>query len=151
LGDRSGQGEVGGKIISMGASRILMAAPSELGPVDPQIIRREGGVLRQFSAYGLVSSYDRLFKLAISAKGNLEPFLQQLVKFDVRDIDHFRDVIKLSEDIAIKILRSGMMNKMSKAAIKKKIGMFLDPGQGTISHGRSINREEALSGRPKNS
>lgn len=138
-----GRAKSAATMVCMGASRILMAAPSELGPVDPQIIRRESGVLRQFSAYGLVSSYDTLFQRAVSAKGNLEPFLQQLSKFDVRDIDHFRDVIKLSEDIAIKILRSGMMNRISKTAIKKKIGVFLDPGQGTISHGRSINREEA--------
>jgi Serine dehydrogenase proteinase len=138
-----GRAKSAATIVCMGASKILMGAPSELGPIDPQIIRREGNVWRQFSAYGLVSSYDKLFASAVKAKGNLEPFVQQLQKFDVREINHYRDLIKLSEDIAIKILKSGMMPRMSKAAIRKKIGIFLDPSQGTISHGRSINRAEA--------
>jgi hypothetical protein len=130
-------------MICMGASKIMMAAPSELGPIDPQIIRREGNVWRQFSAYGLVSSYDKLFSNAVKSKGNLEPFMQQLQRFDVRDINHYRDLIRLSEDIAIKVLKSGMMSKKSKATIRKNIQLFLDPKKGTISHGRSISRTEA--------
>lgn len=115
-----------------------------LGPVDPQIIRREANnTWRQFSAYNLVSSYDKLFGEAVKTKGNLEPFLQQLQSFDVRDINHYRDLISLSEDIAIKILKSGMMAKKSKAQIRKAIQLFLDPKMGTISHARSINRTEA--------
>ncbi len=138
-----GRAKSAASIICMGASKIMMAAPSELGPIDPQIIRKEGTSWRQFSAYGLVSSYEKTFDAAVRSKGNLEPFMQQLQKFDVRDINHYRDLIRLSEDIAIKILRSGMMNGKSQAAIKKSIGVFLDPRQGTISHSRSINRTEA--------
>jgi len=81
--------------------------------------------------------------MAVRSKGNLEPFMQQLQKFDVREINTYRDMITLSEDIAIKILKSGIMKKQSKASIKKKIGIFLDPRQGTITHSRSINCEEA--------
>ncbi|QXX74742.1 hypothetical protein [Methylovirgula sp. HY1] len=130
-------------IVCMGASKILMAGPSELGPIDPQIIRKEGSTWRQFSAYSLVSSYDKLFASAVRAKGNLEPFLQQLQKFDVRDINHYRDLIKLSEDIAIKILKSGIMSTKSVANIRRDIGIFLDPHQGTITHARSINHQDA--------
>jgi hypothetical protein len=138
-----GRAKSAATIICMGASKIMMAAPSELGPVDPQIIKKENNVWRQFSAHNLVSGYDRLFSSAVKSKGNLEPFLQQLQKYDARDITHYRDLIKLSEDIAIKILKSGLMKKKSKAKIRKDIAIFLDPSMGTISHGRSINRDEA--------
>ncbi|MGE3997260.1 MAG: ATP-dependent Clp protease proteolytic subunit [Variibacter sp.] len=139
-----GSAKSAASIICMGASKILMADSSQLGPVDPQIIRREGNnTWRQFSAYNLVSSYDKLFASAVSTKGNLEPYLQQLQAFDIRDINHYRDLISLSEDIAIKILKSGMMKGKTKAQIRKSIQLFLDPKMGTISHSRSINRAEA--------
>ncbi len=138
-----GSAKSAASIICMGASKILMADSSQLGPVDPQIIRKEGQTWRQFSAYNLVSSYDKLFKDAVNTKGNLEPFLQQLQAFDVRDINHYRDLISLSEDIAIKILKSGMMGTKTKPQIRKAISLFLDPKMGTISHARSINRTEA--------
>jgi serine dehydrogenase proteinase len=139
----AGRAKSAASIICMGAAKIMMAAPSELGPIDPQIIRREGTTWKHFSAYGLVSSYDKLFAMAVRSKGNLEPFMQQLQKFDVREINSYRDAIALSEDIAIKILKSGIMKKESKATIKKKIEIFLDPRKGTITHGRSINYQEA--------
>lgn len=138
-----GRAKSAASIVCMGASQIYMAASSELGPIDPQIIRREGNTWRQFSAYGLVSGYDKLFTSAVRSKGNLEPFIQQLQKFDVRDINQFRDLIRLSEDIAIKILKSGIMFGQSTNTIKRKIGVFLDPKQGTINHSRSINHLDA--------
>lgn len=138
-----GRAKSAATIIAMGASKILMGAPSELGPVDPQIIRREEGVWRYFSAYSLVAGYESLFNSAVRSKGNMEPFVLQLRKYDVREINKYRDQIKLAEDIAVKILRSGTMKGQTDAAIRKKIGIFLDPSKGTISHGRSINSEEA--------
>jgi hypothetical protein len=138
-----GQAKSAATIICMGASKIFMAAPSELGPVDPQIIRREPSGIRQFSAYSLVAGYEKLFNEAVKSKGNLEPFIQQLQKYDVRDINTYSNLIKLSESIAVKILKSGCMHSKSESQIKKAIEIFLDPKKGTISHGRSINRDEA--------
>lgn len=137
-----GKAKSAGTVICMGASRIYMAASSELGPVDPQIFRIENGVQKTFSAYGLVSGYEKLFANAVKAKGNLEPYMQQLQRYDDRDINRYRDLINLSESITIKILRSGMMKGKTASAIKKSVGIFLDPKQGTISHGRPITREE---------
>lgn len=138
-----GRAKSAATIVCMGASKIFMAAPSELGPVDPQILRREQSGLKQFSAYSLVSGYTKLFEDAVKAKGNLEPFIQQLQKYDIREINKYSDLIKLSESIAVKILKSGCMSAKSTAAIKKAVEIFLDPKKGTISHSRSINREEA--------
>ena len=120
-----------------------MGAPSELGPVDPQIFRVSEQGSRVYSAYSLVKGYRTLFNEAVASKGRLEPYLQQLAKYDIRDIISFENSIKLSEEIAKKILSTGMMEGKTLDAIKKKIGIFLDPDAGTISHGRSINCEEA--------
>ena len=140
-----GKAKSAATIMCMGASKIMMGLPSELGAVDPQIFRREGDGYKQFSAYSLVSGYEKLFKGAASTKGNLEPYIQQLQKFDVRDINKYKDLIKLSEDIAVKVLKSGTMRRKTKAAIRKTIKVFLDPTAGTITHSRSINRDEARS------
>lgn len=140
-----GKAKSAATIMCMGASKIMMGLPSELGPVDPQIFHREDDSFKQFSAYSLVSGYEKLFKGAVRTKGRLEPYIQQLGKFDVRDINKYKDLIKLSEDIAVKVLKSGTMRNKSKAEIRKSIKIFLDPAAGTIIHSRSINRDEARS------
>ena len=138
-----GKAKSAATIICMGASKILMAAPSELGPVDPQIVKEENGVRRGFSAYGLVQGYDRLFKEAVGASGHLEPYIQQLANYDDREINSHRSVMALSESIAVRVLSSGMLNGKSDAEIKAAINVFLDPEAGTLAHGRPIFATEA--------
>ncbi len=138
-----GKAKSAATIICMGASKILMAAPSELGPVDPQIIREENGVRRGFSAYGLVQGYDRLFKEAVVATGHLEPYIQQLANYDDREINYCRSVIALADSIAVKVLSSGMLNGKTDDEIQTAIKVFLDPEAGTLAHGRPIFATEA--------
>ncbi len=130
-------------IICMGAARIYMTASSELGPVDPQIIGLESGVRRQWSAVDLVRGYEELFKEATNTKGKIEPYLQQLQKYDHRDIQKYKRTITLAEDIAVKVLRSGVMTGVSDADIRKNIEVFTSPQAGTFSHGRAIFLKEA--------
>ena len=80
----AGKAKSAATMICMGSSKIMMAASSELGPVDPQIIRTEDEEKKVFSAHSLVKAYDGLFKGATRAKGNLEPYIQQLAHFDAR-------------------------------------------------------------------
>lgn len=138
-----GKAKSAGTIIAMGASKILMAPSSELGPVDPQIFRIENGQKKTFSAYGLVQGYDRLFNEAVATKGKLEPYLQQLSHYDDREINVFRSFIALADDIAIKVLSTGMMSSKTFEEIRKKIQIFLNPGAGTHAHGRPIYSAEA--------
>jgi hypothetical protein len=126
-------------MVCFGASRIYMTPTSELGPVDPQLIFRGGG---RFSAYNLVKSYEELFTRATRAKGNLEPYLQQLQKYDARQIRELKAQLDLAEDIAIRALQTGMMKGKSKTVIRKRIKTFLSPEQ-TKTHGRPIYRDEA--------
>jgi len=138
-----GRAKSAATIICMGASKIIMAAPSELGPVDPQIIREENGETKWFSAFSLVNGYKTLFNEAVSSSGNVEPYVQQLAHYDIRDINTWQGFIDVSRDIAIKILASGMMSGCSKPDIEQKIKVFLDPSAGTQIHGRAIYATEA--------
>lgn len=140
-----GKSKSAGTMVCMGASKIMMAPMSELGPVDPQIFKIEDDQRKIFSAHSLVSTYDKLFKGAARAKGNLQPYLQQLAHFDVRDIARYRSLIDLADDIAVKSLKNGMLSGTSENVIKNKIKVFLDPSAGTLSHGRPIYLDEAKS------
>lgn len=129
-------------MICLGASKIVMGRTSELGTVDPQIVVKEDGKVRWFSLYNLVRSYEALFDKAVKEKGNLEPYLQQLHHYDAREIAEFRSALSLSEDIAIKSLRTGMLKGRSTKDIRRKTRIFLTPERGKV-HGRAIYAEEA--------
>lgn len=80
-----------------------------------------------------------------NAQGVLQqqPYLQQLSRYDNRDIDKYRTNINLSKDIAVKLLRTGMLSQQSDTEIRQKIDIFLTPDAGTLSHGRPIHSHEA--------
>lgn len=139
-----GKAKSAATIVCMGASKILMANSSELGPVDPQIFPIEDGKRKAFSLHNLVNGYDRLFKEAVAVNGKLEPYLQQLAKYDDREINTYRGIIQLSSDIAKKVLGSGMNAGKAAADIEKDIQVFLNPAAGTLAHGRPIFLPEAL-------
>ncbi len=138
-----GRAKSAATMVCFGASKIFMSSSSELGPIDPQLTTRGAdGAPRRYSICNLVDGYDELFARAARAKGNLEPYLQQLQHYDARDIKEYRDAISLAEDIAIKSLASGMMSGTGPAAIKKKIEVFLSP-KTTKAHGRPIYWKDA--------
>jgi membrane-bound ClpP family serine protease len=97
-----GRAKSAATIICMGASKIIMAPPSELGPVDPQIIRQEENETKWFSAFSLVNGYKTLFADAVNTKGNVEPYIQQLARYDVRDINTWQGFIAVSRTLPSK-------------------------------------------------
>jgi len=129
-------------MVCFGADSIHMTPKSELGPVDPQISTIENGVTKRFSVCNLVDSYKDLFQRAVDAKGNLEPFIQQLNRYDEREMRDFEDAIQLARDISIRALHSGMLSHFAAAEIAKRIEVFLTPEQKK-SHGRAIYAPEA--------
>lgn len=130
-------------MICFGASKIFMGPSSELGPVDPQLIHGDRGVRRQFSVFNLVKSYETLFQKAVAAEGNLQPFLQQLNNYDEREIEEFRSLLALTDDYAVRTLKSGMMSSLDEATIRDRVSMFIAPETKKV-HGRPIFRDEAL-------
>jgi Serine dehydrogenase proteinase len=133
-----GRAKSAATIICIGASKIIMAPTSELGPVDPQIIREEDGQTKWFSAFSLVTGYRTLFNEAVNTNGNVEPYVQQLARYDIRDINTWQGFMEVSKDIAIKVLGSGIMTGKSSQEIEQKIKIFWDPSAGTQHHGREI-------------
>lgn len=139
-----GKAKSAATMVSFGASKVLMGPASELGPIDPQLSIAEDGREKRFSLCNVVTSYKELFDLATKEKGNLQPYLQQLARYDAREIKDFEDAISLSEDIAIRALKTGMITSLTESQIKEKIKVFLTPEE-TKSHGRSIDRDKAES------
>ncbi len=139
-----GKAKSAATMVCFGASKIFMSGSSELGPVDPQIFL-EDTRLGVFSVHNLVKTYEDLFDQAVAeTDGNLEPYLQQLQHFDVREIGEYKEAIKLSEDIAVRSLGTGMMKHEDHETISEKIKLFTEPDQ-VKSHARPISREEARS------
>lgn len=126
-------------MICFGAKAILMSETSELGPVDPQVPIRDdsGKVVDYQAAHEVVEAYNDLMRKANTTKGKVEPYLQQLARFDARDIRKIASAQMLSENIAVKSLKSGCLRALSEKDIRAKIKPFLDP-RHTISHGRPI-------------
>jgi ClpP class serine protease len=133
-----GKAKSAGTVICFGASKILMGPTSELGPIDPQMQEGE----QVFSVFNVEASYRDLFKRAVKEEGNLEPYLQQLQHYDEREIAELRAQLDLSEDIAVRVLASGMMQGKGEKAIIKNVKTFLTP-ERTKTHGRPIHRDEA--------
>lgn len=139
-----GKAKSAATMICFGASEIFMGATSELGPVDPQIIlpRPDGTSADMMSAAAILESYDDLFTRAVAESGNLEPYIQQLERYDARYIDEIRVAEKLSESVSVKALKAGMMQGQSESKIRSRIAMFLSRNK-TNSHGRPIYRDDA--------
>lgn len=138
-----GKAKSAATMICLGASELIMSATSELGPVDPQVVEVVDNKVKWFSVYNIVKSYDDLFQKAVKEKGNIQPYLQQLSNYDAREIEEYRSALSLSEDIAIKALKTGMLHNLSKADIKKKVNFFLTP-ETVKTHGRPIYAKDIL-------
>lgn len=131
-------------MVCFGAKMVLMNATSELGPVDPQVpIRNDAGkVISYQAAHEVIESYNDLMRKANTTRGRVEPFLQQLARFDAREIRAIVSAQKLAENITVMSLKSGCLKHMSEAKIRTSIRPFLDP-RYTISHGRPIYSDVA--------
>lgn len=133
-------------MVCFGASTIHMSKTAELGPVDPQVAYKDdAGQVRWISADEYVRSYQQLVAQAASGKHKrIEPFLQQLNRYDSRYIETLVSAQGLSKDISVRLLKSGMMAGQPDAKITEAIQVFLTQ-ERTSAHGRMINSAEASS------
>jgi len=133
-------------MICFGANEILMSRTSELGPIDPQIAIHDdsGHFLGYAAAHELIESYEDLMQKATRARGRIEPYLQQLARFDARHIRRIKSAQALTESIAVKCLKTGILSRLSESNIRVKIKPFLDP-KFTTDHGRPIYHDVASS------
>ena len=132
-------------IVCLGSDRILMSPTSELGPVDPQVPYDIGlGQPMLVPADTIVKTYDGLFEAAGNLEPNarIEPYLQQLSKFDAAYVLEMRKAQELSEDIALSSVKLKMLAGMDDDQIRERLRPFTDPDE-TKDHGRSIGWEMA--------
>ncbi len=137
-----GKAKSAATMICLGAFKLIMGKTSELGSIDPQRVVEEDGVVKWFSIFNLIRSYEDLFEKAVKEKGNLQPYIQQLANYDEREIAEFKSALSLSEDIAIKALKTGMLSNLSEDEIKEQIKIFLTPEKVKV-HGRPIYAQGA--------
>lgn len=126
-------------MICFGANKLHMSRTSELGPIDPQIpIHDDAGHFMGYqAAHEIIESYEDLLAKASRSKGRLEPYLQQLARFDARNVRRIKSAQALTEGIAVKCLKTGIFKNLSESKIRAKIKPFLDP-KFTTDHGRPI-------------
>lgn len=131
-------------MICLGSQEILMSDTSELGPIDPQVpYSGEGQQQTWLSLWSILQSYKELMRQAVRTKGNIDPFLQQLVRYDARLIKQWELESGLAADVAVQYLQAGMLadKKWSDDKIRESIKTLLDPLK-TRSHGRPIYWQE---------
>src|SRR5262245_31717102 len=130
-------------MVCLGADRILMSPTSELGPVDPQVYSGTPPGGHWVAAHYMIKAYDELFNTAVTHQtGPIEPYLQQLSRFDVVQIEDLRATSQLAENIAVSSLKRGMLSAKSEADIETLIQPFINP-ETTMPHGRALNYERA--------
>lgn len=132
-------------MVCLGSDRILMSATSELGPIDPQVLVDLDGTGKPdwVAAHYITKTYDQLFAGATNLEdGYIEPFLQQLAKFNAVQVEQWRAATGLAEHIAVSALQRGMLMGRSDRDVKDLIKPFTDP-EKTMSHGRGIDAELA--------
>lgn len=123
-------------MVCLGANKIWMGPTSELGPIDPQF--------RGQSVWSVISVYDELMKNANETEGKADPYLLQLsnLPFNAGEVQQMKLIYELAPDVAVKLVKSGMMKDLEIDEIKEKLKLILDPTE-TKTHGRAIFREQA--------
>ena len=131
-------------MVCLGADEIIMSKTSELGPIDPQILIRDedNRPIGYQAAHEIVDSYNELMERANATKGRIEPYLQQLSRYDARDIRKIRSAQGLSESIAVNLLKKGVLKRLRIAQIKKNIEPLINP-LATQDHGRPLFADDA--------
>lgn len=132
-------------MVCFGARKIWMTETSELGPIDPQVVFKEaeGKTAKRFAVQRLVRSYEELFQAAVQLQqGRIEPFLQQLARYDAREIAELRAAQALAEKIAVETLASGTLKGKTDEEIRARIKPFLEVDV-SITHGRPIYFDRA--------
>lgn len=129
-------------MICFGANAVWMGETSELGPVDPQVGWTAEGRVMRCSARELIESYETLLRQAEACQGNIEPYVQQLARYDARLVETYRSAEALSESLAVGLLRLGMMAELPEEAVRARIAPFLE-AEATRSHARAIYHDLA--------
>ena len=130
-------------MVCLGSDRVWMGPTSELGPINPQqVFVGPDGERKMVAVESIIKSYEALMSEARACEGNVEPYLLQLARYDAREVEELKSANELAKDIAVKALRSGMMDDLSERTVQRRIQRLTETAQ-TKSHGRPIYYQEA--------
>lgn len=136
------------------ADQIVMGYLSELGPIDPQVPVRVGGLLRYVSAQSFLDGQKAALKAVADAQSKEEPVIGHLQLLNSPDmsaawIKEMEREIKFGKDMVSKHLRRHMLPRLDPTAEARTLGMKasriasnLSQANKRFSHGRMIPAEE---------
>ncbi|HYN82786.1 MAG TPA: hypothetical protein VES88_14960 [Gemmatimonadaceae bacterium] len=130
-----------GTLMALGADIIVMSDPSELGPIDPQIILSDGNGNRiQHSVHSYLTAYERHCEVLKQDPTNQASRIM-LSKLDPATVRLFEGVMKRARTLAEDLLKRGM-HKEGKGNWSKAASSLLDTTRWQ-SHGQMISWQDA--------
>jgi hypothetical protein len=129
-----------GTLMALGADRIIMSDSSELGPIDPQVIRadRNGNRMRH-SVKNYLDAYDK-HREALKKDPNDLTAQMMLSKLDPETVQLFTSIMSRAREFAEKQLHRGMMKEVGNWS--QAVSALLDNSQFR-THGQPISWEDA--------
>lgn len=136
------------------ADQIVMGYLSELGPIDPQVPVRVGGLLRYVSAQSFLDGQKAALQAVAEAQTKEEPVIGHLQLLNSPDmsaawIKEMEREIKFGKDMVSKHLRRHMLPRLDPDADARVLGTKawriasnLSQANRRFSHGRMIPAEE---------
>jgi len=136
------------------SDEIVMGYLSELGPIDPQVPVRVGGLTRYVSAQSFLDGQKGVLAAVSRAQQKGEPVIGHLQLLNSPDmsaawITEMEREIKFGKDMVGKHLRKHMLPRLLPAADTKELGQRaariandLSQANKRFSHGRMIGAEE---------
>lgn len=114
-----------GTLVALGADHITLGAPSELGPIDPQVPRYSGGHIQYVPAWSYIDAFHYLQTESKDDSGNLKhEFYPLLASFDLPFYQICKNAVDETEKIAKEFLERGMFKK-NRAKIEQTTNFFL--------------------------
>jgi hypothetical protein len=136
-------------LIALGADEIVMEPPSELGPIDAQIVATVAGITRYISAQSFIDARNDALKKYAERKGcgeDVEPILQMITTLDLPFIAECERLMEFGRDVGKKMLCEHMFKGSSgNDARADKIVKNLSSVELYKVHGRLINGPMARS------
>jgi hypothetical protein len=131
-----------GTLISLAAKTIVMSNPSELGPIDPQIlITGPNGLLSRRPAQSYLDAYDELVAKLKNPDAAAAAYQRLLDTYDPALLDMCRKALGRSQKFAERFLREGMFADGSGNFTA--VASRLNDNRQWLSHGAVINCDDA--------
>ncbi len=131
-----------GTLITLAAKTIVMSDPSELGPIDPQIlVTLPNGHLSRRPAQSYLDAYDDLVARLKNPDGATAAYQRMLDTYDPALLDMCRKALARSQKFAERFLREGMFADGSGNFTA--VASRLNDNRQWLSHGAVINCDDA--------